>query len=381
MGWRGISILVLCWLMSWQVQSLDLTSVNLSYQYDLTVPMQFAHRVVSSESGVKVFFKVEGDSLVKWRMDLLVQPSYASLAHDTLRAYTIDTLVNTSKELFLGITFDPLQNAVLLITMAQLEMGVYLLEDIQIGKQTGFSSVYPKDIKGLPILEPYITSNNISFSGADSLHVYEYTDNFESADPPMGLMRMISPSLDIDTSYYFDSQLPSFKEYRFYLIQQDTLSQEALTILKCPPYFPEYKSILELVDPLTYITTSEEIKSMTDGYSKKAFEQFWIGTFSTKFRAKNAIKLYYDRIEKANQLFTDYKQGWKTDRGMLYIVFGPPDVVKRDERTETWTYRDGYEFEFIRISTLFAPLMYSLKRNRRYENLWYQQVGEIRKGL
>ncbi|MEQ9306327.1 MAG: GWxTD domain-containing protein, partial [Marinoscillum sp.] len=104
-------------------------------------------------------------------------------------------------------------------------------------------------------------------------------------------------------------------------------------------------------------------------------------TYGSKFRAKAAIKNFYDQIEIVNRLFTDYKQGWKTDRGMIYLIFGAPHRVFRSERSEIWQYIDGTEFEFIRISTLFTPSMYSLKRSRDYEELWYERVGEIRRGI
>ena len=150
--------------------------------------------------------------------------------------------------------------------------------------------------------------------------------------------------------------------------------------MKCPNYYPEFKQIEELIDPLTYITTPTELSTMKGSMSKKAFENFWLNTYGTKFRAKSAIKFYYNMVEQANILFTDYKQGWKTDRGIVYIVYGLPDEVYRDQKSEVWTYKDGSQFEFIRISTLFTLDLYVLKRDRSYEKFWYQRVGNIRKG-
>jgi len=56
---------------------------------------------------------------------------------------------------------------------------------------------------------------------------------------------------------------------------------------------------------------------------------------------------FYRRVESANSLFTDStKEGWKTDRGKIYVLLGPPDDL--DERklrsisadVILWTYRD-----------------------------------------
>ena len=39
-------------------------------------------------------------------------------------------------------------------------------------------------------------------------------------------------------------------------------------------------------------------------------------------KAKSLIAIYYNRIQNANLHFTTFKEGWKTDRGMIYVVFG-----------------------------------------------------------
>ena len=113
---------------------------------------------------------------------------------------------------------------------------------------------------------------------------------------------------------------------------------------------------------------------------RKAFENFWLSNYGTKFRAKGAIRFFFQRVEEANQLFTDYKQGWKTDRGIIYVIYGKPDIVVKRDRAEEWRYNSGERFEFIRIPILFTPSLYSLKRDSEYEKSWYNKVGDIRKG-
>jgi len=149
------------------------------------------------------------------------------------------------------------------------------------------------------------------------------------------------------------------------------------TLLKCPVYFPEYRRLQELIAPLRYITSQKEYKVVESG-GKKAFDDFWIRTYSTKQLAVSAIRSYYNRVEQSNIFFTNYKQGWKTDQGMIYIVFGPPREVYRGPRTERWVYGDGSEFTFTRISTLFTDALYTLIRNRAYEEKWFTQIARIR---
>ncbi|VXD19295.1 GWxTD domain-containing protein [Marinoscillum sp. 108] len=362
--------------------ALDLSRINLGFQYDLSAGMTISHRVVEVNEGVAVYFRVSTDSLGAWQSHFLLQERYNSLKHDTLSNYTLDTLQISLSSGYFKLTLPQSSKALLLISMVDLNRGLYRIGDVRISTPVGFTPNLPLDERGLPIFDSYVTGESVRIAGeVGELHAYQYLDDFGSADPPMGLMKPIAPSLSIDSSFYFEGELVSMENYHFYLIQEDTLAQTALTLLKCPAYYPEFKRLDELIGPLTYITTPTELKAISDSQSKKIFENFWLNTYGTKFRAKNAIRVFYKQVEDANRLFTDYKQGWKTDRGMIYIIFGLPDQVFRNESTEVWKYNDGPEFEFIRISTLFTPTMYTLKRDRQYERLWYSQVGDLRKGL
>lgn len=49
--------------------------------------------------------------------------------------------------------------------------------------------------------------------------------------------------------------------------------------------------------------------------------------------------LLEERVRKSNLYFSDTKVGWQTDRGMLFITAGMPDLVDREGRKEIWTYR------------------------------------------
>ncbi|MCH7783138.1 GWxTD domain-containing protein [candidate division KSB1 bacterium] len=62
---------------------------------------------------------------------------------------------------------------------------------------------------------------------------------------------------------------------------------------------------------------------------------------------------YYRRVRFANEEFTQYKDGWKTDRGMIYILFGPPNQVfysdfsSFEKATQQWVYyTNGVFFTF-----------------------------------
>src|SRR5512137_1045434 len=85
----------------------------------------------------------------------------------------------------------------------------------------------------------------------------------------------------------------------------------------------------EFLSHVRYIITSEERKTfleMPDSEKPKFIEEFWKKRDSNPDTPENEFKAQYDsRVEKANELFRgEGKTGWLTDRGRIYILFGPP---------------------------------------------------------
>jgi len=94
------------------------------------------------------------------------------------------------------------------------------------------------------------------------------------------------------------------------------------------------------------------------------------------------IEKYYQRVEEANKQFSNFKEGWKTDIGMMYILFGPPWYVERKLNMMFWSYaydrsdpRYNFFFEQPKVKNEFFPFNnYLLDRNQGYYNIYYQQV-------
>ena len=89
---------------------------------------------------------------------------------------------------------------------------------------------------------------------------------------------------------------------------------------------PEYAEFLTNVQ---YIITSQEKKAFLNlpEVDKPLFiEDFWKKRDPDPYTEVNEFKEeYFDRIEKANMLFTgEGKPGWLSDRGRIYVLFGPP---------------------------------------------------------
>jgi GWxTD domain-containing protein len=60
-------------------------------------------------------------------------------------------------------------------------------------------------------------------------------------------------------------------------------------------------------------------------------EQFWLRRDPTPDTIENEYKEeHYRRIAYANEHFAQAVPGWETDRGRVYILYGPPDRIKTE---------------------------------------------------
>src|SRR5437667_6433421 len=87
-----------------------------------------------------------------------------------------------------------------------------------------------------------------------------------------------------------------------------------------------------LDEDVSYIITNEErtaFKALkTDEEREQFIEQFWLRRDPTPDTEDNEFKEeHYRRIAYANERLSSGFPGWKTDRGRIYIVYGPPDSV------------------------------------------------------
>ena len=371
---------LIAFLVGPSARAINFSRVNVAWQYDLDFSVKMAHRVVSDGDGLVVFLRVSADSIDSWQYEFLLQNGYGSEAHKNIQPISQDTLLNVPSQVLLKIRLPKSDENLLVVKFSKPEQFYYYDILLRIGSLS-FPSIYPVDDKGLPIIENYINRSGHKWIGNDTLLAMQYTEDFAPADPPMADMKPLAPQVDMDTAFMVPNP-PVFKENYFYTVRKDSLATVGVTILRVPPYYPEYRQLRELIESMLYLTSEQEKKAMLRSKNpKQSFDSFWINTYSTKSRARNAIRKYYNWIENANILFTDFKPGWKTDRGMMYIVFGKPDEVYRTGSLEEWYYDDGAAFEFTIISTFFAPKTYTLRRSKDLEEQWYTQIAAIRRGI
>lgn len=120
----------------------------------------------------------------------------------------------------------------------------------------------------------------------------------------------------------------------------------------------DYKQTLHQI---LYIATEEELdefEKLEDADSKARTDfmiEFWAKRDPIPRTPQNEYMIeHYRRFQYANDQFGGAIDGWRTDRGRIYIKFGEPDEIERhpfnfDSRPyEIWRYyKCGYRFVFV----------------------------------
>jgi GWxTD domain-containing protein len=230
-----------------------------------------------------------------------------------------------------------------------------------------------------PSLDRFIkTGEEIRFPAGGQFIVSYYNDNFPTAPVPFSeALGKVSKQMKVDSTFVVNGEGIALSKTGLYLIQKDTLKSEGIAF-RVEEDYPRYARLKNLANPMIYICTSNEFEKIKAAKGeKKAFDKVILGITKDTERAKKFMKSYFRRVEWANELFTSYKEGWKTDRGMIYVIFGPPDEVYRSTDREIWNYKRPEfktNFEFVRSPSLFDPHNYALVRDRKYTQLWYEVI-------
>jgi GWxTD domain-containing protein len=143
------------------------------------------------------------------------------------------------------------------------------------------------------------------------------------------------------------------------------------------PNFPAVENIHELARPLAYLMDSKQYESLLEISDKDSLKQtidrFWLKNIGNKQKTRSVIELYYTRVEQANKMFSNFKEGWKTDRGLIYVLFGKPFHTRDRLRTIIWYYSYNiedpeYRFRFRqpKLNNKFYPFDHYLLQRRSY---------------
>ena len=92
-------------------------------------------------------------------------------------------------------------------------------------------------------------------------------------------------------------------------------------------------------------------KVTTDEERNKFIEQFWLRREMPGTSPEKVKQEHYRRIAYANEHFrtTSGRPGWETDRGHMYIVYGPPDEIESHPSGETRTPHPFEDWKYYHV--------------------------------
>ncbi|UII33386.1 GWxTD domain-containing protein [Fulvivirga ulvae] len=367
-----------------------LNSSNLAHQYNPDSEIDLKHEVITDSDSTFIFIGLiinQSKPLLKdYTFDFFTTTAYTAdlqqIATDKIDSTYIGQIKNQHTIRF------SISNSALL------NLGAIRVQS----KFSGFTYFYDFTVTDHTLaiwnsndriqFTSWVAPGTYHFNNSTQVYGYYYNHIFPPALPPMPIREETpAKAMPIDSSFVVASgQKLTFIKHGLFLFQKDSSSQQGKGIRVENKYYPKLAKLEDLVEPLIYITTKEENMQLQNiNGDKKAFDKFWLDLTKSPDRAKSIIKNYFDRVESANRLFTSYKEGWKTDMGLIYIIFGPPDEVTKSNGEETWLYLASpdlpkLKFNFIRTASVFSSSHFVLVRDKSYTSSWYRAIDLWRKG-
>ena len=118
------------------------------------------------------------------------------------------------------------------------------------------------------------------------------------------------------------------------------------------------ENIDESINKLRYVANTTELSKLKELSTTEekitAFLDFWKNLDPSTNTDKNeALDEYYKRIDYANKNFKAYSDGWLTDKGQVFVIYGQPSSISSSNSTyesrityEKWVYSNNREFIF-----------------------------------
>jgi len=225
--------------------------------------------------------------------------------------------------------------------------------------------------------------------GFDSIYVDYFTLD-RTLPQPIFSGSPVQPMQEVpDSSWalpYNDTTSYSLGKPGIYVYKMDPETTSGLSLFNFGSSFPRVKTSDDLLAPIVYLTSSAEFRDLRlEPNRKLAVDNFWLESSGEMDDARELIRVFYNRVLFANLYFSSYKEGWKTDRGMIYIVFGPPDRLEKLPDEEKWIYltpRSGSPMEFVfkRRNSRFTYNNFELDRRQSSTSFWAEAVSTWREG-
>lgn len=223
------------------------------------------------------------------------------------------------------------------------------------------------------------------------LYVNCFTSTIKPALPPFSLKQREDIDLKPDSVFQIDlvdgQTKVEMPEKGFYFIKALQESDVGFCLYTYDVSFPGVKNLDEMIMSCRYIMYKDEYDACMQAAEKKAaIDNFWLSISGSNERAKEVLKKYYARVKAANQKYTSYMQGWKTDRGMIEIIFGQASNIYKSKKDEIWIYGletnpSALRFIFKKQFNYFSDNDYVLERSGFFKEAYYRAVDYWRQGI
>ncbi|MCI0515896.1 GWxTD domain-containing protein, partial [candidate division KSB1 bacterium] len=138
-----------------------------------------------------------------------------------------------------------------------------------------------------------------------------------------------------------------------------------------------------------YIATKDEkntFKKLDLDGRRKYIVEFWAKRDLDPSTKKNEYREeYLSRVRYANDQFTGFQKGWKSDRGRVLLIYGHPDEIERfpfssdTKPYQIWKYfsiQGGVEFVFVdKRSFGNMELIHSTARGELNDPEWERWIN------
>lgn len=226
-------------------------------------------------------------------------------------------------------------------------------------------------------------------SGADSIYVDYFKLSSELPRPPITASTDYTMNYSPDTSYIFplvDTVHYNLRKKGMYFVRVDDERPEGLSLFNFGGSFPQVKTPEEMMEPLFYLSTLAEYRDLRKEPNRKlAVDNSWIEIGGSIEKSRELIRIYYNRVVYSNLYFTSNKEGWKTDQGMIFILFGPPSRIQMIGTGERWYYFTKHrgspmEFRFERRPDAFSDQNMIWTKTTETRMFWNEAVRSWRNG-
>lgn len=239
----------------------------------------------------------------------------------------------------------------------------------------------------------------------DTLNIHLPSERYAPVSPPFywnvhhrHAVQELPPPPYSSTRMRWDTLTPSFlgttqaDSMLVLVVQEGTTlldldnAELSLRIHGRRPNFPALTESRDLIAPLRYIAARSEYQRLTTAeHPKLALDEFWLACSSSPEAARNLLQTYYARVEEANAAFSGMTEGWRTDRGMIHVVFGVPQRIRRDAWNEYWVYGEegtanALMFHFRRRRLALDGNAFELQRSLQFRSVWERGISNWRNG-